>query len=72
MRSVLEAFQTDQFARVKIGVGLEGRDVSAADYVLTPFSPASTPVVEKSCSLAARRIVDLLKKMRVESGVVGA
>ena len=68
VRSVLEAFQSDQFPRVKIGVAVEGRDPSAADYVLTPFPAAAGTVVEQSCGQAARKLVDLLKTLRANSG----
>jgi UDP-N-acetylmuramoyl-tripeptide--D-alanyl-D-alanine ligase len=45
--SVLEAFQTDQFRRVKIGVKSNDPGESASSYVLTPFS---TQELSSACS----------------------
>ena len=37
--SILEAFQTDAFRRVKVGVGHPRADLDRVGYVLTPFDP---------------------------------
>jgi len=60
--SILEAFQTDAFARVKIGVGKETAVRDRVEYVLSPFDPADHPTVETSVADAAQRVCEMLTK----------
>jgi aminoacyl-tRNA hydrolase len=61
VRSVLETFQTDQFPRIKIGVGEEGQTRPPAEYVLTPFSPSLAALLDEVCIKAVDQIFWLLK-----------
>lgn len=64
VRSILQAFQDDQFRRVKIGVGQAGEGQSVIDFVLTPF-PAEMHAAVTSCNhSAADRIVELIRQSR--------
>ena len=47
VRSILQAFQTDEMRRVKIGVD-QGKTDQVSDYVLTPFSQDALSTIEKS------------------------
>lgn len=58
--SILEAFQTDAFARVKIGVGKENAARDRIEYVLSPFDPADRALVEQSVAEAARRVCEMV------------
>lgn len=58
--SILEAFQSDAFARVKMGVGKETAARDRVEYVLSPFSPADLPVVEQSMEEAVRRVREMV------------
>ncbi len=69
VRSVLEAFQTDQFPRVKVGVREEGPRQPPAEYVLRPFSPSAAMVLDQACAEAAERILWLLS---TDSGTAGS
>lgn len=58
--SILEAFQTDAFRRVKVGVGQAGTKVNRAQYVLTPFAGAAADAAGLAVSAAATRVRELL------------
>ena len=58
--SILEAFQSDAFRRVKIGVDQEGAKLNRVDYVLTPFSAVSRDVVEQALQTAETHVLKLL------------
>lgn len=60
--SILEAFQTDAFRRVKVGVGQDGAKLDRVAYVLTPFALTSSAAVDQATSLAEAKLVDLLKR----------
>jgi UDP-N-acetylmuramoyl-tripeptide--D-alanyl-D-alanine ligase len=57
--SILEAFQTDAFRRVKIGIDQEGAKLNRVDYVLTPFAPASRDKVDQAISSAEAHVLKL-------------
>ena len=58
--SILEAFQTDAFRRLKVGVAPKDKSVRRADYVLEPFDAADRIAVEKALVLAAAKVGELL------------
>lgn len=52
LKSIIEALGSDEFARLRVGVGRgDARDL--ADHVLAKFDPAERPVVEESVARAA-------------------
>ena len=57
--SILEAFQTDAFRRVKVGVGQTNSGLSKAEYVLKPFDVNIGAVVVEAISIATTRTVEL-------------
>lgn len=58
--SILEAFQTDAFRRVKVGVGQAETKVNRAQYVLTPFAGAAADAAGLAVRAAATRVRELL------------
>jgi aminoacyl-tRNA hydrolase len=60
VRSVISAFNTDQFRRVKIGVGRPKPMGDAANHVLTTFSPTDFAVIERACAEAADRALEMI------------
>jgi aminoacyl-tRNA hydrolase len=66
--SILEAFQTDAFRRIKIGVGQTGVGRNRAEYVLTPFDAGSRAAVDVALSTAMARVHDLLAHPAVATG----
>ena len=58
--SVLEAFKTDSFCRVKIGVGRPEQKDQVAGHVLKAFSPAELAAIEKACVEAKDRALKIV------------
>lgn len=59
--SILEAFQSGTFRRVKIGVGVEAARKDALKYVLSAFDAAARAVIDKAVVAAHQKIKDLLQ-----------
>jgi aminoacyl-tRNA hydrolase len=68
VRSILEAFQTDQFRRVKVGVRRAGEARRGAEAVLDSFTPEEYAVIEVACSQASERAGQLVADMRRTTG----
>jgi aminoacyl-tRNA hydrolase len=62
VRSVLEAFQSLEFRRVKIGVQREGDSRAARDVVLAPFDRAENARIEAAVGIATSKLEELLEK----------
>jgi aminoacyl-tRNA hydrolase len=60
LRSVLEAFRTDEIRRVRIGVGRPARGREVEAFVVAPFDPESLARVDAACAEAAARVLELL------------
>jgi UDP-N-acetylmuramoyl-tripeptide--D-alanyl-D-alanine ligase len=60
--SILEAFQTDEFRRVKIGVGQSGVKLDPAKYVLTAFDAASRAAVDPAIPIGEAHVLELVKR----------
>src|SRR5665647_735894 len=57
--SILEAFQTDSFRWVKVGVGQTGTKLNRVEYVLTAFDAASRAAAGLAISAAQTRVVEM-------------
>ena len=66
--SVLEAFQSDAFRRVKIGVAPSGLTVNRVDYVLQPLDDLNRKAVDKGLA-AARAPLETMLTRAAESSV---
>jgi UDP-N-acetylmuramoyl-tripeptide--D-alanyl-D-alanine ligase len=60
VRSIIEAFQTDEIRRVKVGVKRVGQVRAAGEAVLTPFTGEETTVMGKACEQAIARLGELV------------
>lgn len=60
MRSIIRTLGTDQFVRVKIGLGRPPPAVDPADYVLSPFAPSERDDANRAVERAAAAIRALL------------
>jgi UDP-N-acetylmuramoyl-tripeptide--D-alanyl-D-alanine ligase len=72
MRSIMEAFQTDEFRRVKVGVKREGLMGSAADAVLTPFTVDEMAVISEAYERAITRLGELVAQRQATPGAAPA
>ena len=58
--SILEAFQSDAFRRVKVGVAPIGTTFNRFEYVLTPFDAATRPVMDQAIKAVHTRILEMV------------
>jgi PTH1 family peptidyl-tRNA hydrolase len=54
--SIIDALESDRFARVKIGIGRPPDGVDPADYVLAPVSARERAVLEEAVLQAAKAV----------------
>lgn len=58
VQSIIVAFQSEGFARIKIGVGRPERGEPLSSYVIRPFGPEQWASVDAACRKAAELIVE--------------
>jgi PTH1 family peptidyl-tRNA hydrolase len=69
VRSLMDAFRTDAFPRLRLGVRGAGRaQAELADYVLEPFDPDERPVAARLVELAAE-VVEAVVRDGVQRGM---
>ena len=66
LRSVLESVGSEEFCRIKLGIGRPVWPLTTVDYVLSPFSPEEAPEVES----VLERGVDALECLVLEGPAV--
>ena len=59
--SILEAFQTDAFRRVKVGVGHASAKLDRVKYVLSAFDEESRAAIDQAISTAGAHVLELLE-----------
>jgi peptidyl-tRNA hydrolase, PTH1 family len=57
LRNIQEALGTQEYSRLRIGVGSPGEHWDAADYVLSRFKPAERAAVQDAVALAAQAVL---------------
>jgi PTH1 family peptidyl-tRNA hydrolase len=62
MRDIIAALGTQQFARIRLGVGRPPEGEVAAEHVLRPFTPDERPVVEAMVDAAVAAIEQALRE----------
>ena len=58
--SILEAFQTDAFRRVKVGVGHASAKLDRVNYVLTAFDEESRATIDQAILTAEARLLEMI------------
>ena len=53
MKDIIQKLGTEQFCRVRVGVGAKPKDWDLADHVLSRFTPADRPLVDEALEAAA-------------------
>jgi len=61
MKSVVYQIQSDDFPRVRIGVGRPPEEWDLADYVLSKFSSEERKIINGSVSLAGDSVIEIIK-----------
>lgn len=62
LKSIIAALGTDEFARIRIGVGGKPGDQAMVDHVLSGFSPEDKRTVRGAIELAANAVWDIEKE----------
>jgi UDP-N-acetylmuramoyl-tripeptide--D-alanyl-D-alanine ligase len=62
VRSVLQAFRTDEIRRVRVGVGRPEPGQAIEEFVLTPFPPEKLADLDGAVAEAADRVLELLRR----------
>jgi len=65
--SVIEALGTEEFIRVRMGIGRPPEDMDVVKYVLSPFKPSEIPLVEEMLEKASDAV-----KMIISGNIAGA
>lgn len=60
MKSVLYHLKTENFPRVRIGIGRQDPRMDLADYVLSRFNDADIPLVKQACERAVAGIESII------------
>ena len=58
--SILEAFQTDSFRRVKVGVGQTGEKLNRVEYVLAAFAATDRATIDQAILTAEAHVLKLV------------
>ena len=61
MKSVIYQLQTDEFPRVRIGIGRAPEKWDLADYVLSKFSKEDREIINQSIEKAAEAVIMIAK-----------
>jgi PTH1 family peptidyl-tRNA hydrolase len=67
VRSILEAFETDAFARVKVGVATSSRVREVMEGVLTPFTADEMQLIAQAYPAASKSVLELAANCRLKS-----
>jgi peptidyl-tRNA hydrolase, PTH1 family len=60
VRSIIETLGTEDFRRVKLGIGRPPTKADVPDHVLAPFEPEELTAVEAAVTQAAERVLALV------------
>ena len=68
IRSITQRLQSDQYLRLRLGVGRPPHREDVIDYVLSPFTTEEADARRAMIDDAAERLEDLLKRMETPTG----
>ena len=68
VRSILEAFQTDAFRRVKVGVGHASAKLDRVKYVLTAFDEENRTIIDQAILTAEARLLEMIGPPSIAKG----
>jgi PTH1 family peptidyl-tRNA hydrolase len=61
LRSIIEKLGTDEFVRLRIGVGRPSEGIDTADYVLSPFNREEREVLKTITDRAAEAVIEIVR-----------
>lgn len=60
MKSIVENLGSEQFCRVRVGIGKRAENADMVDFVLGRFAPADRKEIDKALERAAESVVDII------------
>jgi len=66
VQSIIEALKTEEFRRVRIGIG-RPENISPEKYVLENFLPQEEKIMIKAIDEAAEKVIELLSNAKIKS-----
>ena len=61
MKSVVHFLQTEDFTRIRVGIGAPVYKDTMIDYVIGPIPEEEKPILEEGVNKAAEAVLDILK-----------
>lgn len=61
IKSIIDSLSTDNFIRIRMGIGRPDSGEEAEDYVLSPFSKSEAPVVADVINIGINAVVAIIK-----------
>ena len=61
MKSIIYLLQTDQFPRIRVGIGKQPDFMDLGDYVLSRFSDEEIPLMEEAVKNSSLAIEEIIK-----------
>ena len=61
IQSIIDELNTNQFPRLRIGIGSDYKRGQQADYVLSPFTDEERPIIEESLEKASDAVITFLR-----------
>ena len=68
IRSITQGLQSDQYLRLRLGIGRPPRKEDVIDYVLSPFSSAEADARQAMIDAAVERVEELLNRAEMPMG----
>ncbi len=70
LKSVIEQLGTDNFPRLRIGIGRPEKKEEVVNFVLSPFKEGELPAVEEAVERAAKCILEIVEKGEIEENLI--
>lgn len=61
VQSIIDRLKTNNFIRVRIGIGRPPEEMGAEEYVLENFNPAEEKVIQKTIDRAVEKVIELIR-----------
>ncbi len=62
MKNIIRHLGTEDFPRVRVGVGEKPKHMDLADYVLSKFDKEDLPVIRRGCTMACEAIAMIIRE----------
>ncbi|WP_456455464.1 aminoacyl-tRNA hydrolase [Thermovibrio sp.] len=70
LKSVIEELGTDQFPRLRIGIGRPERKEEVVNFVLSPFKEKELPIIEEAVEKATKCVLEIAERGEIEENLI--